>query len=191
MPPSHSWSKQQVVLAVTGGIACYKAAALASRLVQTGAELRVLMTRSAARFVAPLTFQTLSGRPVITSLWQPQESYDSEHVSAARWASLVIVAPCTANTLAKVAAGLADDVVCLTLSALPRETPVLLAPAMNAQMWENPITQRNLKTLRDLLGYHTIGPDEGWQACRTAGMGRMSEPEAIFAAAESLAPAAR
>jgi len=186
MHASNSWSKQKVVLAVTGGIACYKSATLASRLVQGGAELRVLMTRSAARFVGPLPFQTLSGRPVITSMWQPQEAYDSEHVSVARWATLVVVAPCTANTLAKVVAGLADDVVSLTLSALPRETPVLLAPAMNAQMWENPVTQRNLKTVQELLGYHVVGPEEGWQACRTAGMGRMSEAEAILAAAEKL-----
>lgn len=186
MPDSQLWLRQKVVLAVTGGIACYKAAALASRLVQAGAEVRVLMTRSATRFVAPLTFQTLCGRPVITRLWQPQESYDSEHVSVARWATLVVVAPCTANTLAKIAAGLADDVVSLTLAALPRATPVLLAPAMNAQMWENPITQRNLKTAAELLGYHLVGPDEGWQACRTCGPGRMSEPDAIFAAAENL-----
>lgn len=186
MPVSAAWSRQKVLLAVTGGIACYKSASLASQIVQAGSELRVLMTRSAVRFVAPLTFQTLSGRPVITSIWQPQESYDSEHVSVARWATLVVVAPCTANTLAKLATGLADDVVSLTLSALPRATPVLLAPAMNAQMWENPVTQRNLATVRDLLGYRVVGPEEGWQACRTVGLGRMSEPQAIFAAAEAL-----
>ncbi|MCC7147084.1 MAG: phosphopantothenoylcysteine decarboxylase [Phycisphaeraceae bacterium] len=183
-----SWKDRKIVLAVSGGIACYKSAALASRLVQAGAQLQVLMTEAATHFVGPLTFQTLSSRPVITSIWQPQESFDSEHVTTARWAQLVIVAPCTSNTLAKIAAGLADDVVSLTLAALPRTTPVLLAPAMNAQMWESPITQRNLKTVRELLGHQTVGPDEGWQACRTVGPGRMSEPDAIFAAAEKLLP---
>ncbi|MEX2386395.1 MAG: flavoprotein, partial [Phycisphaeraceae bacterium] len=99
--------------------------------------------------------------------------------------------PATANLLARLAAGLADDVVCLVAAALPRTTPVLLAPAMNAQMWESPITQRNVQTLHDLLGWRAVGPDAGWQACRTTGLGRMSEPEAIFdAVTATLAPQA-
>lgn len=180
------WADRRVVVALTGGIACYKTATLVSRLVQQKATVQVLMTDAAARFVGPLTFQTLTGRPVITSLWQPQEHLNSEHVGTARWAQLVVVAPCTADMLAKVAAGLCDDVVSLTLAALPRTTPVLLAPAMNAEMWANPITQRNLRTIVDVLGYHTVGPDEGWQACRTSGPGRMSEPDAILDAAARL-----
>lgn len=184
--PASGWTDRKVVVAVTGGIACYKVCTLVSRLVQQGAAVQVLMTDAATRFVGPMTFQTLSGRPVITSPWQPQADYSSEHVSTARWADLVIVAPCTANTLAKVAAGLCEDVVSLTLCALPAQTPVLLAPAMNAEMWANPITQRNLRTAVDTLGHRTVGPDEGWQACRTTGHGRMSEPEAILAAAVEL-----
>ncbi len=183
---SVNWADRKVVVALTGGIACYKTAVLVSRLVQHKATVQVLMTEAAAHFVGPLTFQTLTGRPVITSLWQPQEHLSSEHVGTARWAQLVIVAPCTADMVAKAAAGLCDDVVSLTLAALPRTTPVLLAPAMNAEMWTNPITQRNLRTVVDVLGYHTVGPDEGWQACRTSGPGRMSEPEAIFDAAARL-----
>jgi phosphopantothenoylcysteine decarboxylase len=182
------WADRKVVVALTGGIACYKTATLVSRLVQQKATVQVLMTDAATRFVGPLTFQTLTGRPVVTSLWQPQEHHNSEHVGTARWADLVIVAPCTADMLAKVAAGLCDDVVSLTLAALPRATPVLLAPAMNAEMWTNPITQRNLRTIIESLGWHTVGPDEGWQACRTSGPGRMSEPEAILDAAARLLP---
>jgi len=180
------WTGKKLIVAVSGGIACYKSAGLVSKLVQAGAEVRVVITDAAAKFVAPLTFQTLSGRPVITSIWQAQESYDSEHVATARWADLAIVAPCTANTLAKLASGICDEPVSLTLAALPRTTPVLLAPAMNAQMWENPITQRNLKTVCEVLGYKTVGPEEGWQACRTAGAGRMSEVEGIVEAGAAI-----
>jgi phosphopantothenoylcysteine decarboxylase/phosphopantothenate--cysteine ligase len=172
-----------VIVAVTGGIAAYKTATVVSRLAQHGAAVQVLMTDAAQRFVAPLTFEALSGRPVVTSIWQQRQHHDSQHVSLARWCEILIVAPASADIIAKIAAGICDDIVSLTASALPSETPVLLAPAMNEQMWANPITQRNLATVRELLGYHTIGPETGWQACRTAGAGRMSEPDAVVAAA--------
>ncbi|MEX0744235.1 MAG: flavoprotein [Phycisphaeraceae bacterium] len=171
---------RRVAVALAGGIACYKTATLVSRLAQAGAEVRVLMTESATRFVTPLTFQSLSGKPVLTSIWQSDDKPDSQHVGVARSCDLLVIAPATADLLAKLAAGLADDVVCLVAAAMPRETPVLLAPAMNAQMWESPITQRNLTTLRELLGWRVVGPESGWQACRTLGAGRMSEPEAIY-----------
>lgn len=183
---SQVWAGKRVIVAVCGGIACYKTAALVSRLVQAGAQVRVLMTEAAARFVSPLTFQTLSGQKVQTSIWDTPDRFDSQHIQTAHWAQLVIVAPATADILAKLAAGLCDDVVSLTLCALPRSTPVLLAPAMNQEMWTNPITQRNLNTLRQLLGWHVVGPEEGWQACRTVGPGRMSEPEKIFETAAAL-----
>jgi phosphopantothenoylcysteine decarboxylase/phosphopantothenate--cysteine ligase len=176
----------RIVVGLCGGIACYKVATLVSRLVQGGADVRVLMTESATRFVGPITFQSLSGNTVITGIWQADDRPDSQHVGVARWCDLLIIAPATANTIAKLAAGLCDDIVSLTACALPRGTPVLLAPAMNAQMWENPVTQRNLATVKQVLGYHTVGPDEGWQACRTAGAGRMSEPEAILQAATEI-----
>lgn len=181
---------KKVVVGVSGGIACYKAASLVSSLVQRGAEVRVLMTEGATKFVTPLTFQSLSGKSVITNIWEADDHPESQHVGVARWAEFVILAPATANTIAAIAAGLAHDPVTLTLSALPRAprmTPVLVAPSMNAQMWENPITQRNVATLRDILGYQIVGPDEGWQACRTSGAGRMSSPEAILAVAEACA----
>ena len=177
---------RKIIVGVTGGIAAYKTATVVSRLSQAGATVRVLMTPAATKFVGPLTFESLSNAPVITDIWQPVELHDSQHVSLARWCDLLIVAPTTADMLAKLAAGICDDIISLTACALPRSpkmTPVLLAPAMNAQMWENPVTQRNLGTIKDLLGYRTVGPDDGWQACRTMGQGRMSEPDAIVAAA--------
>ncbi len=180
------WARRKVVVAVTGGIACYKTAALVSRLVQAGADVRVIMSEAATRFVAPLTFQSLSGKTVLMSIWQSDDHPDSQHVGLARWCDLMIIAPATANILGKLAAGLTDDVVSLVASALPRATPLLVAPAMNADMWASPIVQRNLATVKQVLGYHTVGPDEGWQACRTTGPGRMSEPQAIMAAAAAV-----
>jgi len=170
----------RIIVAVTGGIAAYKTCTLVSRLVQQGANVTVLMTEAATRFVGPLTFESLSGRPVYTSQWQQQEAHDSQHVALARSADLLAIAPASTNTIAKLAAGLCDNVVTTIAAALPRDTPVLLAPAMNAEMWDHPITQRNLATLTDLLGYHTVGPATGWQACRTRGAGRMSEPDDIL-----------
>ncbi len=180
---------RKILVGVTGGIACYKVATLVSRLVQRGALVRVIMTESATRFVAPLTFQSLSGHAVLTGIWQSDDHPDSQHIGLARWADLYIIAPCTANTLAKLAHGLCDDMVSLTACALPREpkpTPVLLAPAMNSEMWANPITQQNLATVDQVLRYHIVGPETGWQACRTSGAGRMSEPQTILTAAELL-----
>jgi phosphopantothenoylcysteine decarboxylase/phosphopantothenate--cysteine ligase len=177
---------RSVIVALTGGIACYKTATVVSRLTQAGAEVTVLMTDAATRFVGPLTLQSLSGRPVYTSQWQSIENHDAQHIQLARRASLMLIAPASANTIAKLAAGICDNVVTTVACALPRATPMLIAPAMNAEMWENPITQRNLATLRDLLGYHTIGPETGWQACRTQGAGRMSEPESIIEKVNSL-----
>ncbi|MEM6855456.1 MAG: flavoprotein [Planctomycetota bacterium] len=172
---------RRVLVALTGGIAAYKTATLVSRLVQAGAEVRVAMTESATRFIMPLTLQSLSGHPALTSMWEHDDRPDSQHVGLARWCDLMVVAPCSADMLGKLAAGLTPDLVSLTVCALPAETPLLVAPAMNADMWASPIVQRNLQTLRDLLpNFHEVGPDEGWQACRTSGSGRMSEPEAIL-----------
>ena len=171
---------KKVLIALSGGIACYKTATLVSRLVQRGAEVRVIMTEAATRFLTPLTLQSLSGQPVLTSIWQHDDRPDSQHVGLARWCDVLAIAPCSADMIAKLAHGLTPDIVSLTASALPADTPLLLAPAMNADMWANPICQRNLSLLRELLpNLSEIGPDEGWQACRTQGGGRMSEPEVI------------
>lgn len=186
---------RRIAVALSGGIACYKTATLVSRLAQRGAEVRVLMTEAATRFVTPLTFQSLSGRSVVTSIWPAHPTRDSDdhpespHIGLARWCELFIIAPASADLIARIAHGLTNDVVTLVACALPRTTPVLVAPAMNAEMWHNPITQRNVQTLRDPLGWQLVGPDEGWQACRTQGAGRMSEPEAILEAAIAAIPA--
>lgn len=175
-------AKRRVIVCVTGGIAAYKSATVVSRLAQAGAEVTVCMTEAATRFVTALTFQALSGRPVYTSQWEHVESQDPQHISLARSAECVVVAPCTMDCMAKLATGRTDDVVALVLSAVDRaKTPVLLAPSMNDIMWKQPATQRNARTLAE-DGYGFIGPGEGWQACRTVGVGRMSEPEEILEA---------
>ncbi len=194
--PDASLADRRVLVGVTGGIAAYKTAALVSRLVQNRADVRVVMTEAAARFITPLSLQSLSGHAVLTSMWDHDDRPDSQHVGLARWCELFVVAPCSADMLAKLAAGLTPDLVALTACALPGAstsggTPLLLAPAMNADMWANPIVQRNLTTLRDALpNMHEVGPDDGWQACRTSGGGRMAEPDDIASAIKAiLAPA--
>jgi len=173
---------KNVLLCLTGGIACYKVAILASRLVQAGAAVSVAMTEAAERFVTPLTFQTLTGRRVYTSLWQSSEDFDSHHISLTGSADLMIIAPATADIMAKMAAGVADDLVSTLALSVHGACPILIAPAMNTRMWLAPPTQDNLARLKG-WGIHVIGPEEGRLACDTIGPGRMSEPEEILAAA--------
>lgn len=172
----------RVLVGVTGGIAAYKTAYLVSRLAQAGASVTVAMTEAATHFVTPLTFQSLSGRPVYTSAWEHIESSDPQHIALAKDLTAAIVAPCTMDCMAKLAHGRTDDIVTLILSAVDRhKTPVLLAPAMNTVMWQQPSTQRNAAQLRE-DGFRLVGPGDGWQACRNVGPGRMSEPDEILAA---------
>lgn len=179
---------RRIIAGVTGGIAAYKAATLVSRLAQAGAHVTVCMTDAATRFVAPLTFQALSARPVYTSQWEHVEANDPQHIALARAADAMVVAPCTMDCMAKLATGRTDDVVALIISAIDRSTtPVLLAPSMNDVMWSQPANRRNVETLR-ADGFTLVGPGEGWQACRAVGPGRMSEPEEII---EALAGALR
>ncbi len=185
-PPVHQpLAGKNVLLCVTGGIACYKVAMLASRLVQAGSAVRVAMTDAAGRFVTPLTFQTLTGRRVYTSLWQSSEDFDSQHVSLTGSADLMIIAPATADILAKMAAGIADDLVSTLALAAHGACPILMAPAMNTRMWLAPPTQDNLARLKT-WSVHVIGPAEGRLACNTTGPGRMSEPEEILAKATQI-----
>jgi phosphopantothenoylcysteine decarboxylase/phosphopantothenate--cysteine ligase len=181
--PGHpSLHARRILVGVSGGIAAYKTAQLVSRLVQGGAEVTVAMTEAATRFVGPLTFQALSGRPVYTSPWEHIEASDPQHIALARQLHVAVVAPCSMNMLAKLAQGRADDAVSLILSAVDRaRTAALLAPAMNSQMWAQPATQRNVAALL-ADGFRIVGPGEGWQACREVGPGRMSEPDEIAAA---------
>lgn len=180
---------RRVIVALSGGIACYKVCTVVSRLAQAGAEVTVLMTDAATKFVAPLTFQALSGRAVYTATWEHIESHDPQHINLARGAELMLIAPATMNMLAKLAHGFTDDVVTLTASAVDRAvTPVLLAPSMNDVMWNQPSNQRNMRQLES-DGFSFIAPGEGWQACRTVGTGRLAEPEVMLARIASvLAP---
>lgn len=173
----------KVVVVVTGGIAAYKAAALVSLLVKQDWEVRVVMTASAEQMVAAATFAALSARPVVTDVFDPAFPLGA-HIELARWADGIVVAPATANWLAKAAIGLADDLSSLLYLAF--SGPTLVAPAMNAEMWAQPAVQRNV---RQLLadGVHFVGPESGWQACRTDGAGRMSEPPEILAQLQGLA----
>ncbi len=164
--------KKNIVLGVTGSIAAYKAADLTSQLVKLGHGVTVVMTGDAAEFVTPLTLQTLSKNPVVSGLYDEKESWRPGHIGLADSADLLVIAPATANTLAKLAAGIADDA--LTAIALATRAPVLHAPAMNGKMWEHPATRRNVETLR-AFGHHFIGPEEGLLACGYEGVGRLWE----------------
>ena len=172
-------SGHRILLCVTGGIAAYKAAELVRRLRDADAAVRVAMTDNAQRFVGATTFQALSGDAVRTSLWDAQAEAAMGHIELARWASAVIVAPATANTIAKLAHGFADDLV--STLCLATEAPIAVAPAMNRVMWANAATQANVATLR-ARGVLVIGPGAGDQACGESGEGRMAEPMEIVRA---------
>lgn len=173
----------RVLLCVCGGIAAYKAAATVRRLQDAGAQVQVAMTEAAQQFVGVATFQALSGHPVRTSLWDAAAEAAMGHIELARWPTRILVAPATANTLAKLAHGLADDLV--STLCLATDAPLAVAPAMNRLMWSHPATQANLATLRG-RGVDVIDPDAGSQACGEVGEGRLPEPEALVAALAAL-----
>ncbi len=168
----------EVLVCVSGGIAAHKTAALVSALVQAGCGVTVALTRNARRFVGACTFQALTGRPVLTSMWHGPDPGAMEHLRPGERADLIVVAPATANIIGKLANGIADDLVSTLL--LGAACPVLLAPAMNTRMWQHPAVQRNVAFLRD-CGYGFVGPVEGWLACGDVGPGRMSEPADLLA----------
>jgi len=171
---------RSIVLGVTGSIAAYKAADLTSKLVQAGAAVDVVLTAAAREFVTPLTFQSLTGRPVYVDMFEPATATGEEHVALARRADLVVLAPATATSIARIAHGLADDMVSLTV--LATKAPVLIAPAMDSQMWEAEATRANVETLRR-RGYAFVGPESGRLASGHAGAGRLAEPQTILSAA--------
>ncbi|RIK66649.1 MAG: phosphopantothenoylcysteine decarboxylase [Planctomycetota bacterium] len=173
----------EVVVGVCGGIAAYKVASLVSALVQRGAGVTVAMTAAAQKFITPLTFESLTARQVFTDLWHSENYHDPQHLNLTERADMFVIAPATANTIGRIAGGLADDLV--STMVMSADCPVLLAPAMNTRMWQNPIVQANLKKLVS-LGYRMVAPGEGWLACRTIGAGRMAEPLQILAESISL-----
>ena len=177
------WTGKEIVLGVTGGIAAYKSAEVVSRLRHLGARVSVIMTKNAAEFVAPLTFQTLSANQVTLDTFQAPEYWNVEHVALAKRAEVFVIAPATANILAKMACGIADDM--LSTTVLATKAPVLVAPAMNTGMWTAAATQKNVETLK-ARGVHFVGPGHGLLACGDEGAGRMSEPEEIVEAIGAL-----
>ncbi|MCG8449479.1 MAG: phosphopantothenoylcysteine decarboxylase [Pirellulales bacterium] len=173
---THPPLAHEILVGLTGGIAAYKTAALVSDLVQSNIGVTVVMTRAATKFVGPTTFRALTGRPVYTRMFEGRDFPLGPHIELAKQAQLLCVAPATAHFMAQAAHGLADDL--LTTLLLSFTGPIVVAPAMNTEMWEKPAVQRNLQQLRD-DGLHIVDPQEGWLSCRTKGVGRMAEPETI------------
>ncbi|MFW6346411.1 MAG: bifunctional phosphopantothenoylcysteine decarboxylase/phosphopantothenate--cysteine ligase CoaBC [Halomonas sp.] len=178
-PSATGLAGRRVLLGISAGIAAYKSAQLARLLKQAGAEVRVVMTQGAQAFITPLTLQALTGEPVRTSLLDPEAEAGMGHIELARWADIILVAPATADLMARLAAGMADDL--LTTLCLASEADRVMAPAMNQAMWRHPATGRNAARLAD-DGWRLLGPASGDQACGDVGPGRMLEPEAILAA---------
>ena len=175
---------KRILLGLTGGIAAYKAAELARLLVKRGADVRVAMTEAATRFITPTTMQALTGQAVWTDLWDPRVSDAMGHIELSRDRELIVIAPATANFMAKLAYGLADDL--LSSLCLARRCPLVIAPAMNVEMWQNAATQRNVAKLREDTSVVFAGPAAGDQACGEVGLGRMLEPAEIAAEIEAL-----
>lgn len=167
---------KHIIVAVSAGIAAYKAIEVVSRLRKKGAEVKVVMTQNATHIASPLTFGEISGHPVALDMFEQVHQWDVEHIALATWADAYVVVPATANMIGKIYAGIADDM--LTTTIMATTAPKYLCPAMNTEMYNNLITQRNLEGLRS-LGYHIMDPAEGWLACGITGVGRLPEPEAI------------
>lgn len=185
-PPKQTVPRPMIVLGVTGSIAAHKAADLASLLTKAGRDVQVVMTADAQRFVTPLPFKTLSRNPVVTDLYDEEEGWKPAHIRLADEAALLLVAPATANFIAKLAHGLADDALSCIALALNPKAGILIAPAMNGKMWRHPATQANVALLK-ARGVEFIGPDEGMLSCGYEGIGRLWPAEQIAARAGELA----
>lgn len=172
----------RIILGVSAGISIYKSTDLASKLTQRGDEVRVIMTPHALKFMTPLAFRAVTCQPVYTDLFEDDPAYRPEHISLPEWADVVVVAPSTADTIGRIAGGLGDNLLVLTLLACQK--PVLLVPAMNDRMWANPIVQANLERLKG-FGYRVLEPGSGHLACGSVGPGRMAEPATIVAAIDA------
>ena len=166
-----------IVLGITGGIAAYKAADLASKLTQAGARVEVVMTEAATKFITPLALRSITGRPVVTDMFELTSEFSIEHVALAEAADVVVIAPATANVIAKLAGGISDNA--LTCTVLATQAPVIIAPAMHATMFQNPITQQNLSKLK-ARGFTVVGPERGWLASGEIGLGRLAGTDKII-----------
>ena len=174
-----SLAGKNIVLGLTGGIACYKAAELARGLVKAGASCQVVMTEAARHFITPVTLQALSGKPVFTDQWDSRISNNMAHIDFSRHADAILISPCSADFMRKLVHGAADDLLSTLCLARPANVPLLVAPAMNVEMWDNPATQRNVVQLKK-DGITLLGPAAGDQACGETGLGRMLEPEQLL-----------
>ena len=174
-----SLAGKNIVLGLTGGIACYKAAELARGLVKAGASCQVVMTQAARHFITPVTLQALSGKPVFTDQWDSRISNNMAHIDLSRHADAILISPCSADFMRKLVHGAADDLLSTLCLARPANVPLLVAPAMNVEMWDNPATQRNVVQLKK-DGITLLGPAAGDQACGETGLGRMLEPEQLL-----------
>lgn len=170
-------ANKNILLGVCGGIAAYKAVEVASRLRKLDANVDVIMTQAATKFITPLTFQEITGNPVSSDMWEKVHNWNVEHIALAKKADVVLLAPATADIIGKLASGIADDMLSTTIMATT--APVFIAPAMNSNMYINPILQRNLQTLQQLSGYHIITPATGHLACGTNGIGRLPDPAVL------------
>ncbi len=177
---------KKILVGVTGGIAAYKTCSLVNMFLKEGTDVKVIMTKGATNFVTPLTFQSLTNHIVYTDMWQTYNKEEVEHISLAKWADIMIISPATANTIGKIANGIADDLLTTITIALPKDTPVLIVPAMNTNMWENPITQRNIETLSGYKKYKFLDTRKGILACRTEGPGKIADNEDILKEAKKL-----
>jgi len=175
----------KVLLGVSGGISAYKSVDLASKLTAAGAKVQTVMTQAACQLIGPKSFEAVTCSAVFTKLWSSTEDYSSSHISLRQWSDVVVVAPATADIIGKTANGICDDLLSTTLCVCCGK-PLLFAPAMNSNMWNNPAVQRNVAMLKE-MGVEFIGPEQGRLACGTEGIGRMSEPEDILKAIEKIA----
>jgi phosphopantothenoylcysteine decarboxylase/phosphopantothenate--cysteine ligase len=176
----------KILIGVTGGIAAYKACSLVNLLLSEGADVKVMMTDSATKFVSPLTFQSLTNSPVFCDLWNSIDRNGIEHINIAHWPDLVIIVPATANTIAKISNGIADNFLTTVILALLPKIPVIIAPAMNTNMWQHPITQINIEKLKSLKNYKIIDPRSGILACRDEGSGKVPSNESILEVVKSI-----
>jgi phosphopantothenoylcysteine synthetase/decarboxylase len=186
-----TWGKRapNILLGVSGGVAAYKAVDLASKLTAAGAKVKTVMTGNACQLICPKSFEAVTSSAVFTSLWDTSTEFKTSHINLVNWADIVVVVPATANIIGKIANGICDDLLSTILCAateLIKSGAVILAPAMNDNMWDNPAVQRNIRMVKE-MGFRLIGPVEGRLACGTEGLGRMSEPQDILKAIEKIA----
>lgn len=172
---------KKVLIGISGGIAAYKIASLVNHLIKYGAEVKVIMTKASMQFITPLTFQSLTNNSVYTDMFDMIKNMEIEHISLAKWADIFLIAPATGNTIGKIACGIADNLLTTVAMAVPKNKKIIVAPAMNTEMWNNPIVQKNVKTLTETMNnYVFIEPEKGMLACRDEGVGKIADNEKIL-----------